>query len=156
LKELIFVIFLLLTLILLLTPSHFTLVKVSAIGNPDTYGNAIVWLTVEQWDGVSWDVLLNHSTAINWTVRVEDDTPTRFQVKWRLNNTLANSIAQAVEYTRVLMNITGIWTNKELTNVASSSDPNFYYGVERGVWNQTGYPQAGMTYDVTTRYEAYY
>jgi len=54
------------------------------------------------------------------------------------------------------MNITGIWTNQELTNVASSSDLNFYYGVERGVWNQTGYPQAGVTYDVTTRYEAYY
>lgn len=130
---------------------------VYAIGTPDAYGNVIMWHTIEQWNGSAWVILKNVTTASSWIQRVADSTPTRFQIKWRLNNTLASGTSQAVSYTKVLMNITsGIWTNKELNNTSSSSDASYYYGVELGTWNVTGKPVSGTTYNVTTRYEAYY
>jgi len=139
-----------------LLSNQVTILFVYGIGNPDSYGNVIVWMTVEQWDGDSWEILLNQTTATSWSQRVVDNQPVRFQVKWRLNNTLATSTSQAVSYTKVLMNITSSWTNVELNNTSSSSDASWYYGVELGTWNQTGKPAAGVTYNVATRYEAYY
>lgn len=129
---------------------------VYGLGDPDSYGNVIVWHTVEQWNGSSWIILLNHTTSSNWTVRVAHETPTRFQVKWRLNNTLASSETEAVDYTWIYMNISTIWTNQNLTNTSHSSDANYYYGVELATWNQSGYPASGVTYDVSTKYKAYY
>lgn len=141
---------------LLILPNY-SILRVGAIGNPDEYGNCICWHTVEQWNGSAWVILLNYTSASEWSQRVVDNMPIRFQVQWRLNNTLADSEAQAVEYTKILMNITtGIWENTELNNTSTSSDANYYYGVELGTWNQTGYPQAGVTYDVSTKYQAYY
>lgn len=134
-----------------------TLLLVKAIGTPDAYGNVIVWHTIEQWNGTAWVILQNVTTSTAWTQRVVDSQPIRFQVKWRLNNTLAGSEAEAVTYTRVKMNITvGIWDNKAFNNTSTSSDASYYYGVELGTWNVTGQPVAGTTYNVATRYEAYY
>lgn len=135
---------------------HIKMPSVFAYGTPDSYNNTIIWHTVEQWNGTSWVILQNVTTASSWTQTVVDSQPIRFQVKWQLNNTLASDEVEAVSYTKMLMNITGIWTNQEFNNTASSSDATYYFGVELGTWNQTGKPESGLTYNVATRYEAYY
>lgn len=129
---------------------------VQGLGSPDEYGNCLVWHTVEQWNGSDWIILLNHTSSSNWTERVHHARPTRFQVKWRLNNTLADSESEAIQYTKILMNISTVWTNEELNNTSSSSDATYYYGIELGNWNQTAKPESGVTYEVATKYEAYY
>lgn len=133
-----------------------TVIRVYGIGDSDEYGNCICWLCVYQWNGSEWNLLLNHTSSSNWTERVVDSKPINITVKWRLNKTLADSESQAVEYTKVSMNITDVWTNKELNNTSSNSDATYYYGVEVASWNQTGKPESGVTYDVQTKYSAYY
>jgi len=134
-----------------------TYLFVLGIGTPDAYNNVIMNLTIHQWNGSIWNLLQTVSTDTNWTQRVVDSQPINITVCWRLNNTLASSTNEAQSYTRVLMNLTGIWTDEELNATGSvTSDANYYYGYEFAYWNQTGYPQAGVTYDVATRYDAYY
>jgi len=133
--------------------------RVRAIGTPDAYGNVIMNLTIHQWDGDSWELLQTVTTDTNWTQRVVDSQPINITVCWRLNNTLASSEAEAVSYTRVYINLTDggtIWNNEEMNNTSSGSDASYYYGYELAHWNQTGLPTSGVTYDVATRYEAYY
>jgi len=129
------------------------------IGNPDSYGNVIVYLCIYQWNGSAWILKLNHTTDASFSTRLVANYPVKFTVKWRLNNTLASSEAEAVSYTRVYMNITNggtIWNNEELNNTSTSSDADYYYGVEEGIWNQTGKPVAGTTYSCSALYQAYY
>lgn len=141
--------------LLVLSSTH-TDLRVAAIGTPDAYGNVIMYLAVYQHNGTHWVLLLNHTSDSNWTQRVEDSDPINITVKWRLNNTLAASEAQAVSYTRVLMNISTVWTNEELNNTSTDSDATYYYGIEEAHWNHTGKPEAAVDYDVATKYEAYY
>jgi len=145
-----------LSISLFFSSNHDSIFMVYGIGTPDEYGNVLCWHTVEQYNGTDWVILLNHTTSSDWSQRVEAEKPIRFQIEWRLNNTLAIDEAEAISYTKILMNITGIWTNKELNNTSSRSDETYFYGVELGTWNQTGKPQSGVTYNVQTRYEAYY
>jgi len=130
---------------------------VHAIGDPDSYGNVIVWMCIYQHNGSAWNLLQNVTSSSNWTQRVVDSQPINFTVKWRLNDTLATSEAEAVTFTKVTMNISqSVWTNEELNITSTDSDASFYYGIERGHWNQTGMPASGVTYEVATKYEAYY
>ena len=141
----------------LLACTHVCVIEVYGIGTPDAYGNVICWLCVYQYNGTAWNLLLNHTTDSNWTQRVVHSQPINITVQWRLNNTLADDAAEARSFTRVYMNLTGVWTNEELNATGSvTSDASYYYGVELAYWNQTGKPTTGVTYDVATRYEAYY
>ena len=154
----IFAITLLSILALMNTNQKYSLIKsVKAIGTPDAYGNVIMNLTIHQWDGDSWELLQTVETDTNWTQRVVDSQPINITVCWRLNITLADDITEARAYTRVYINITTIWTNNEMNATGSvTSDVDYYYGYELAYWNQTGNPESGVTYNVATRYEAYY
>lgn len=136
----------------------FAILRVWCYGTPDSYGNRVLWHTVEQHNGTDWELLHNHTTASvgNFSVRVYPDTPTRFIIRWRLNETLTDDNSTARDETRINMNITDggtIWSMEELNATGIvSSDANYYYGLELGLWNWTGYPVAGVTYDVETAY----
>ena len=136
----------------------YSLIKsVKAIGTPDAYGNVIMNLTIHQWNGTLWELLQTVTTDTNWTQRVVDSQPINITICWRLNKTLASTTTLARTYTRVYINISTIWTNNEMNYTGSvSSDATYYYGYERAYWNQTGKPESGVTYDVATKYEAYY
>lgn len=149
-------------LILILTFSillieHHSIIFVQAIGTPDSYGNVIMNMTIHQWNGSNWELLQTVTTDTNWTQRVVDSQPINFTVCWRLNKTLASDSTEAQDYTKVSMNISTIWTDEELNATGSvSSDATYWYGYELAHWNQTGKPESGVTYEVTTKYEAYY
>lgn len=128
-----------------------------AIGTPDAYGNVIMNLTIYQYNGTHWNQLLFWDTDTNWAVRVEPDDAINITLWVRLNDTLASDAAESISYTRILCNITiGIWNNVEFNNTDDGSDADYYYCEEQGHWNQSGYPVSGTSYDVVTRYEAYY
>jgi len=124
----------------------------------DSYGNDINYVEVWQWNGSAY-VLKHNFTSSGGSTRVNDGQVVKFVVSIKLNDTLASSNTEAVDYTKVLMNITdggSIWTNEELNNTAVSSSGGFYWLKEEGIWNQTGYPQAGVTYTCDILYQAYY
>lgn len=134
-----------------------SLLYVYAIGNPDSYGNVIMWLTVNQWNGTEYIQLLNHTTSDNWSVRVVENQSINITVAWRLNKTLASDETEARDYTRIFINLTDVWVNEEMNATGSiDSDASYWYGLELAHWNQTGKPESGVSYDVATRYEAYY
>lgn len=130
--------------------------SVKGIGSPDAYGNVIEWLCVYQWNGTVYNLLLNVTSNATWSQRVQDSLAINLTMKLRLNITFASDNSEAISYTKILCNISTIWTNEEFNNTAISSDASYYYLTEEGHWNQTGYPQSGTDYDVETRYEAYY
>jgi len=124
----------------------------------DVYGNDINYVEIWQFNGTTW-VLKANFTASGGSVRINDNQQVKFNVGIRLNSTLASSTAEAVSYTRVLMNITFdgtfVWQNVELNNTSCVLVGGFYYLVETGTWN-TNLPVAGKTYACTVLYQAYY
>jgi len=130
-----------------------------AIGTPDAYGNVIMNLTIHQWNTTHWVEILFWDNDTNWAVRVEPDLAINLTFWLRLNNTLAASVNQAVDYTQVLTNITNggaQWTNEEFNNTASASAGSYYYYQEQGFWNMSGVPAAGTDYTVVSDYNAFY
>lgn len=126
----------------------------------DSYDNEINFVEVYHHNGSDWVLVGNCTASSGQSYRVHDGWEVRFIVNIRLNSTLASSTAEAVSYTRVYMNITytggTIWTNEELNNTASSLSGSYYYVEETGIWNQTGYPVAGVEYECKVDYDAYY
>jgi len=147
-------------LVALLFLPESSLVKI-AFGSPDSYGNQINYIEIWQWNVSSYELLVNF-TSSGGSVRVKDSTVTKFIVGIQFNSTLASSTNQAIEYTKVLMNITddttplAEWNNRELNNTSCSLVGNFYLLKEQGIWNITGYPISGVTYTCTPKYRAYY
>jgi hypothetical protein len=121
----------------------------------DSYGNDINFIEVWQYNGTGY-VLLANFTSSGGSVRVHDSWVINFTIGIRFNSTLASSTSEAISYTRVYMNITGIWTNVELNNTSCTLIGSYYYLTEQGHWNQTGYPQAGVTYECSVLYQGYY
>jgi len=121
----------------------------------DSYGNDINFIEVWQYNGTDY-ILLANFTSSGGSVRVHDNWVINFTVGIRFNSTLASSTAEAISYTRVYMNITGIWINVELNNTSCTLIGNYYYLTEQGHWNQTGYPEAGVTYTCSIVYQGYY
>ncbi len=119
--------------------------------NPsDIYGNDINY--IEVWEG---NVLRANFTASGGTVRVNASAVLTFKVSIRLNSTLAVSTSEAISYTAVYMNITGIWTNKEFNNTSVQLVGSFYYLIEQGVLNANSLNE-GQTYVCSVLYKAYY
>ena len=117
----------------------------------DAFGNDIKF--IEVWEG---SVLKANFTASGGSVRVNASKAITFNVTIWFNSTLANSQSEAVSYTKVLLNITGIVTNAELTNVKVSGPVGgFYILVERYVV-AAGTLSEGQSYACTFKYQGYY
>ena len=152
--------FLVLTLILpllllsLLMMQNDTMIVYAA----DSYGNDINFIEVWQYNGSAWNLLANF-TSTGGSVRVHDSWAMNFTVGIQINSTLVSSTSEAIDYTRVYMNITdggSIWNNAELNNTSCSLSGSYYYLTEQGHWNETGKPVAGVTYACSILYQAYY
>lgn len=137
---------------------------VYAAGTPDSYGNQIANCTVLQLDG-SWDVK-GVVTSANYTsgvqIKVDADKNTRFNVTLKLNDTMAVDAAEAQTNTRCYINITYtngtvVISNTEMTDWTSEDGGDGYYYVQTTyTWTDAGYPEAGVTYYIYFKYEAYY
>ena len=125
-------------------PQYYTVLAV------DSYGNDINY--IEVWEG---DTLKANFTSSGGTVRVNASKLIRFVVGIQFNDTLASSTAEAIDYTRVYMNITGVWTNMELNNTSCQLSGSWYYLKEEG--NLTaGTLSEGETYECSVLYQGYY
>ena len=172
------IIFLLATTIFLACQSNYATLIVYAAGTPDSYGDRIVSLCLQYWNGSAWvyfsdgytydgsihefpgDVTTAHeysSGQIWW--RVPDNTPLKFRVATQLNYSFASSTDDAVSKTKVYINITasGYSLTNQLFGDAVGIDRTTYWTVvSLYTWNVTGQPFAGNSYDIVIRYEAYY
>jgi len=122
----------------------------------DSHSNDINFIEVWQWNGSDY-VLEANFTSTGGSCLVEEKQAIKVIVSIKLNDTLASSEAEAIEYTRVYMNISeGIWTDEELNQTSCVHSGDFYWLKENGVWNQTGYPQAGVDYECSVLYQGNY
>jgi hypothetical protein len=113
---------------------------------------SILFVEVWQLDGGSYFLRANFTE--DGSVSVNGSQWFKFVVCHRFNSTLADSTQQAIDYTQVLMNITGIWTNEELNNTSCELDGDWYILKETGYLNQT--LSAGETYECTILQKGYY
>ena len=142
-------VFSVLVLLALMMPRNFT--NLYVYGSPaDSYGNDILY--IEVWEGNTFKA---NFTSSGGTVRVNASNTITFNVSICLNSTLASSTSEAVSYTAVYMNVTGVWTNVELNITSVVLNGNFYYLVEKGVLN-AGTLTEGQSYDCSVLYKAYY
>jgi hypothetical protein len=172
------IIFLLASTLLLTYQNNYATLVVYAAGTPDSYGNRIISLCLQYWNGSAWvyfidgytydgdihefpgDVTTAHeyvSGQIWW--RVPDNKPLKFRIAVKLNKTLASSADDAVSKTRVYINITasGYSLINQLFGGAVGIDRTTYWTVvSLYTWNVTGQPYAGKQYSVAISYEAYY
>ena len=122
----------------------------------DSYGDDINFIEVWQWNGSDY-VLEANFTSNGGSCLVADNKAIKVIVSIKFNDTLASSEAEAISYTRLYMNISeGIWTNVELNNTSCVHSGDFYWLKEDGIWNQTGYPVSGVTYECGVLYQGYY
>lgn len=124
----------------------------------DAYGNDILWVAIYQYNGTAWNLVWN-ITSSGGSYRVHDAWAINFTVCIQFNNTLASSTAEAIDYTRVYMNITDggtVWNNEELNNTACTLEGDYYVLLEEGYWNEVGKPEAGVTYECAVLYQGYY
>jgi len=144
---------LLLSILVISLSIHFNELTVLAV---DAYGNDIQYVEIHQYNGTHWNLVENF-TSTGGSCRVNDEWPTNFTVSIKFNSTFASSTAEAISYTRVYMNISeSVWTNAELNNTACSLVGSFYILTEQGHWNETGKPEAGITYECSVLYQGYY
>jgi hypothetical protein len=122
----------------------------------DAYGNDIVCVEVYQ----NGSMLVNF-TATAGSQRVADSLQINFEVYVKINSSLVASSAEAISYTRVnmsIMNVNGtyIWNNVPLNSsaVATLSAP-YYWHRKYGNWTSS-LPEAGVTYNCTVVYQAYF
>lgn len=122
----------------------------------DAYGNDIQFIEIWQYNGSTWNLLENF-TSSGGSCRVHDAWVINFSINIKFNNTFASSTSEAIDYTRVYMNISeSVWTNAELNNTSCSLVGDFYILEEQGHWNQTGKPESGVTYECSVLYQGYY
>jgi len=142
-----------LILILLTLPflkDHSTILFFAYASPSDAYGNDITY--VEVWEN---DTLKANYTLSGGSLRVNASNTIKFVVGIKFNSTLASSQSEAISYTQILMNITGIWTNQELNNTSCSLDSGFYWLKEEGTLSPNTLNE-GQTYDWSVLYKAYY
>jgi len=131
-------------LIFIQLPHHtFTILAI------DSYGDDINY--IEVWEG---DTLKANFTS-SGTVRVNASKLIRFVVGIRFNSSLAGSNQEAIDYTRVYMNITGVWTNEELNNTSCQLSGSWYYLKEEGNLTANTLSE-GETYECSVLYQGYY
>jgi len=97
-------------------------------------------------------------TVSGGSVRVDAHKQIKIVVSVRLNSSLASSNSEAIDYTKVLVNITDgssyVWLNKELNNTSCVLSGNYYYLREEGLLAEDSLSE-GVTYEVSVKYEAY-
>jgi len=150
------VIFLLVAVLLLNSNENLSLIQLAYAS--DSYGNDINWVAVYQWNGTEY-VLRHNITSSGGTYRIHNGQVTKFVVNIKFNSSLASGSAEAIQFTRVYMNITNggtIWNNKELNNTSCDLVGSFYILNEQGIWNSTGQPTGGTTYACSVLYQGYY
>lgn len=121
----------------------------------DVHGNQIDF--IEVWEDT---VLKANFTSGGETVSVNASKQLKFVVGIRFNSTLASSQSEAVDYTRVYMNITYngnfVWQNKEFNNTSVSGPSNgFYWLKEEGILPPNTLSE-GQTYACSILYQGYY
>jgi len=110
---------------------------------------------VEVWQLESGSYVLRANfTESGGSVSVNGSQWFKFVVCHRFNSSLADDCNQAVDYTQILMNITGIWTNEELNNTSCELSGDWYILKETGYLNQT--LNEGQTYECTVLQKGYY
>ncbi|MGP3705246.1 MAG: hypothetical protein ACKD6O_08160 [Candidatus Bathyarchaeota archaeon] len=117
----------------------------------DSYGNDITF--VEVWEDAS---LKANFTSSGGSVSVNASKQIKFVVGAKFNSTLASSQSEAVNYTRVYMNITGVWTNVLLNNTGVSGPSGGFYWLS---WEGILAPNTlseGQTYGCSIVYQGYY
>lgn len=140
-------IILLITLTLLSPPRQLTI----NIAFAQTEGN-IQYVEVWQLEGESYVLKANFTQ--DGSVSVNGSQWFKFVVCHRFNSSYANNEQEAIDYTKILMNITSIWTNKELNNTSCTLEGNWYILKEVGYLNQT--LSEGETYECTVLQKGYY
>jgi hypothetical protein len=166
-----------LTLFFTVQPQYSTLL-VYASGTPDAYGNRIVAMYIKEWNSTSstyytlptqytWDgsmsfdglnitygsVAVEYSPTSGFTWQIQDNNPLQIWTIVAINRTLTTS--NPIDTTRVYINITGV-VAVYMSYWANGASTNFNLGWFHYDWNATGQPNAGTTYSVAIRYEAYY
>lgn len=122
----------------------------------DAYGNDITHITIFQ----NGSMLVNF-TATDGSQRVSDGIQIDFEVYIKINSSLVASSAEAISYTRVNMSImnvntTYVWNNVPLNSSATATlIGSYYYHVKYGNWTAS-LPEAGVTYNCTVVYQAYF
>jgi hypothetical protein len=129
---------------------HSTILYFAYASPSDAYGNDVTH--VEVWED---DTLKGNYTSSEGSVRVNASKTIKFVVGIKFNSTLASSQSEAINYTQVLMNITAIWTNKELNNTSCTLANGFYWLKEEGILSPNTLSE-GQTYDYSVLYKAYY
>lgn len=124
----------------------------------DSYGNDIEWIDVSQYNTTSWNQVYNFTG--NGTTRIHDSWETSFLVQFRVNKTLMTE-AEVLTYCSVNCTITHqnstlIWDNVALNVTGSTtSDATYYYAQRLGNWTSS-LPEAGVVYNCTFVYKAYF
>jgi len=134
---------------------------VFAAGAADAYGDEISECSV--WQGATMKGNITYSNYTSGVqVKVDALTATQFNCSVLLNNTFASSAGEAIDNTRVYINIT--YSNG--TVVISTTEMTDYKAVDNGdgtytvysyyLWDDaTHHPIAGVTYYVWLNYEVY-
>jgi len=130
--------------------NHVTILYFAYASPEDAYGNDITH--VEVWED---DVLKANYTSSGGSVQVDASKTIKFIVGIKFNSTLASSESEAISYTQILMNITGIWINKELNNTSCTLANGFYWLKEEGILSPNILSE-GQTYGCSVLYKAYY
>jgi hypothetical protein len=146
-------------LVVALLSASSTWIRTAWCSPADSYGNDITYAEVWQHNGTAWNLVENF-TSSGGSTRIHDGWQVKFYIGLKLNSTLAASQAEAIDFTRVYMNITyiggSVWTNKELNNTSCSGPSGgFYYLEEEGLWNMD-LPVAGRTYTCDVKAQFYY
>jgi len=127
-------------------------------GSPeDDMGNDVVYVEIWQYNGSSWNLQANFTNEGQG--KLNDNQQVRFLIMIKYNSTLASSENEAIQNTKVLMNITYnsnfVWQNTELNNTSCILADNFYWLKEEGNWT-TNLPQQAITYNAKILYQSYW
>jgi len=151
-KRLIFGISLIVLLMSIMFSANDNFVVLRVYASPgDAYGNDIKF--IEVWEG---SVLKANFSASGGSVRVNASKAITFNVTVWFNSTLASSQSEAVSYTRVYLNITGVVTNAELSNVKVSGPVGGFYILVEQYVVAAGTLSEGQSYACTFKYQGYY
>ena len=179
----IFLIALLCTLPLLINNQMSTFL-VHASGSPDSYGNRVVAIWVGEWNETLGDyqspygqckhlytesgtntfdgmtihangaqMIIHEYTVAGLSLRLYDDNPLKIIIKCAGNKTLISDPSTEM---RAYINITGIVTNQAMTYYSYGTGTNYYLATFEYIWNSTGKPQSGVSYNAEIWYDAYY
>jgi len=134
---------------------------VYAAGTPDSYGNQILSLNIQQNQTGSWAtvaIVTNDQYTPSMNVEVDAGYPTRFAVSVKLNYTMASSTAEAETNTRVYITVATKYTSQMSDSRAGSDYSTYWYVLHEcytsGDWDFT--TASDTTYAVTIDYDAYY